>query len=111
MQELFSEEQLPWIVLGLCALITFGSLFFGFFWQSRVPKSKRRFFWIQVAVVTLIGPLLWLLWLSYNAIEDHYGLDSVKALEINFAIFIGTGFLVSYLFSALPVRFSKTKKV
>jgi hypothetical protein len=42
--------------------------------------------------------LAWPLWLVYNAIEDHFGLDSVAALLLNLALFavIGTagGFLV-----------------
>jgi hypothetical protein len=110
MQELITEDQAQVIVLIFAALITLGSLGFGLLWKSRIPKAKRKIFGIQVGVIALVGPLVAGLWFLYNAIEDHYGLDSVKALLINFALFIAVGLLISYLFSNLPARFSKTKK-
>jgi len=50
------------------------------------------------------GPLLLcaLLWPIYNAIEDHFGLDSVAALAINGALFAvvgsacGVGWMVAF---------------
>jgi hypothetical protein len=44
--------------------------------------------------VGLAGPLLWLLWLVYNRITDHYGLDSVKGLLVNLAVFLGVGIVL-----------------
>jgi hypothetical protein len=111
MQELITEDQAQQIVLILCALIFLGSLAFGFFWKSRIAKPKRRLFFAQVALAAWVGPLLAGLWFLYNAIEDHYGLDSVKALEINAFIFILTGALLGYLFfGVIPARFSKTRR-
>lgn len=110
MQELITEGQAQEIVLALCAIIFFGSPAFGFFWKSRIAKPQRRLFFAQTALAALVGPLLAGLWFVYNAIEDHYGLDSVKALEINAFIFLLTAFLLGYLFFwALPARFSKTR--
>jgi hypothetical protein len=40
------------------------------------------------------GLLLWLLWRVTGAIQDRLGLDSVAALFVNFAIFIGVGLAV-----------------
>jgi hypothetical protein len=39
------------------------------------------------------GPMLAaaILWPIYNAIEDHFGLDSLAALGINFALFLAVG--------------------
>ena len=42
-------------------------------------------------VIGLGGPLLWVLWRVFNAITNHYGLDSVKGLFINLAIFVVVG--------------------
>src|SRR5436309_1499784 len=39
----------------------------------------------------LLGPINWLLWRVYNRIEDHYGLDSVKAMLLNLALFAALG--------------------
>jgi lipopolysaccharide export LptBFGC system permease protein LptF len=45
----------------------------------------------------LVGPLIWLLWRVTNAIQDRLGLDSVAALFVNFAIFIGAGLAVGFV--------------
>lgn len=49
----------------------------------------------------LLGPANWLLWHGYNAIEDRYGLDSVKAMLLNLALFAVLGLVVG-----LGVRYS-----
>lgn len=46
------------------------------------------------AAVGLLGPANWLLWRVYNGIEDHYGLDSVKAMLLNLALFAVLGIAV-----------------
>src|SRR5436189_2473274 len=45
-------------------------------------------------MIGLLGPANWLLWHIYNRIEDHYGLDSVKAMLINLALFAALGLSV-----------------
>jgi NhaP-type Na+/H+ or K+/H+ antiporter len=42
-------------------------------------------------VIGLSGVLLWAMWLVFNAITNHYGLDSVKGLLINLAMFVVVG--------------------
>jgi hypothetical protein len=42
-------------------------------------------------LIGLLGPANWLLWRIYNRIEDHYGLDSVKAMLLNLALFAALG--------------------
>jgi hypothetical protein len=39
----------------------------------------------------LLGPLNWVLWRVFNGIEDHYGLDSVRAMLLNLALFAALG--------------------
>jgi len=39
------------------------------------------------ALIGLLGPLGWVLWLVYNLVINRYGLDSVQALLINLALF------------------------
>jgi hypothetical protein len=59
--------------------------------RPRTPSARA------VAIgflVGLIGPANWLLWHVYNAIEDHYGLDSVKAMLLNLALFVALGVLI-----------------
>ena len=52
-------------------------------------------------LIGLAGPLIWLLWLVYNRVMNHYGLDSVKGLLINLALFVvvglGLGFGIAWV--------------
>ena len=42
----------------------------------------------------LTGPAVWLLWLMYNRVVGGYGLDSVKGLLVNLALFACIGLAV-----------------
>src|SRR5689334_6145538 len=52
-------------------------------------------------MIGLLGPANWLLWRIYNRIEDHYGLDSVKAMLLNLALFAALGIAVGVGFRLL----------
>ena len=56
--------------------------------------------------VGLVGTVLGLLWLVYNTLTNHYGLDSEKNLLLNAVIFIVAGVLVSW---ALQKVFAATR--
>src|ERR1043166_6687676 len=62
----------------------------------------------RVLLLGLLGPANWLLWRIYNGIEDHYGLDSVKAMLLNLALFVAlgvvTGMVVRYWVSGARDR-------
>lgn len=92
MEELFSESRIEWIVRILCvALLVIAP------WASWARTESKR----QAAFFATLGPLVYFLWRLYNAIENRYGLDSVKALAINAALIIGSGLLWALLYSAL----------
>ena len=42
----------------------------------------------------LVGPVLWALWRMYNGIIGVYGLDSVRGLFVNLALFVAVGLVV-----------------
>jgi hypothetical protein len=103
MKELISEQQADLIVLLLSLLIVLGSLAYGAWAQASTPKPQRRLLWVNCLLGALAGPVIWCFWtFLYNPIEDHYGLDSLKALGINFAIALGLGVLFSFLFTFAP---------
>ncbi len=102
MKEMITEEQANQIVLALSILVTLASLGFGFFWSSHVEKSKRKLFWSNILVSAVVGPVIWVFWQVYNSIENYYGLDSVKALGINFLIAVGLGAFFFTLFYFAP---------
>jgi uncharacterized membrane protein (DUF2068 family) len=102
MKELISESQAEWIVAGLClAVFVLGA------WGAwRKTRSTR-----PTIFFAALGPLLYALWRVYNAIEDHYGLDSVRALVINAVIILGAGVVLPFVYSAFCGRASsKTRK-
>jgi lipopolysaccharide export LptBFGC system permease protein LptF len=69
-------------------------------------RSRRSGALVTGLLIGALGPANWLLWHVYNRIEDHYGLDSVKAMLINLALFAALGIAVGliYRFSRRPQR-------
>jgi Na+/proline symporter len=68
---------LPFLGVGIGAALQF---------RARRPGAL-----VAGILVGLLGPVNWLLWRIYNRIEDHYGLDSVKAMLLNMALFAALG--------------------
>jgi|WetSurMetagenome_2_1015567.scaffolds.fasta_scaffold501810_1 hypothetical protein len=102
MKELISEEQAEMIVMWLAIVVTVFSLAFTAWRTSRLPKPGRKLLWVQGSICALVGPVIWIFWKVYNSIENHYGLDSLKALGINFLIAIGIGLVFAVLFYFAP---------
>ena len=69
--------MLPVLGVGLGAALQFG--------------ARRRGALATGILVGLLGPANWLLWRVYNGIENYYGLDSVKAMLLNLALFAALG--------------------
>ena len=89
MKELFTEQQLDWIVMGIAVLATLVSLGWGLYESRKLSGQAKKALWANAILFAFTGPAIWLFWGVYNSIENYYGLDSVKALEINFGIVIG----------------------
>ena len=50
-------------------------------------RAKNKPLFIRFVILGgLIGPLNLVLWCLYNGVENHFGLDSVKALLINLGV-------------------------
>lgn len=101
MKELISEQQAHQIVVLLSVLVTLGSIAWAA-WASRRKGADARRTWAYGWAFAALGPLLFALWVVYNAIEDHYGLDSVKALLINLVLFLIVGFAAGLVFRRIP---------
>src|ERR1700733_7978141 len=111
MKELFTEQQLAWIVMGLAVLATLVSLGRGFYETRKLSGSSRKALWANAILFAFTGPAIWIFWGIYNSIENYYGLDSVKALEINFGIviaiaafFMAIHWLIYHFMPASPKR-------
>lgn len=109
MKELITEEQANLLILLLSIAVTAGSLVFAWVRGPKVQAPRRKLFWIQAVISAAVGPAIWCFWRVYNSIEDFYGLDSLKALGINFLIAVGIGVLFFALFFWAP-RWAETPK-
>ena len=90
MKELITEEQADLIVLLLSIGVILVSFAYGFYQNPKVKKEVKKSFWTEISIYALFGPVIWVFWdYIYNPIENFYGLDSLKALKINFCIAIG----------------------
>ena len=90
MKELITEEQADLIVLLLSIGVILVSFAYGFYQNPKVKKELKKSFWTEISIYALFGPVIWVFWdYIYNPIENFYGLDSLKALKINFCIAIG----------------------
>ena len=85
-RELVDAGQVGTAIAILSGLAFVATLVLGYLGLSRRQGPLVRASWLT-AGGALLGPL----WLVYNAIEDHFGLDSVAALAINTAIFVAVG--------------------
>jgi hypothetical protein len=95
MKELISEQQAEWIVTVLCLAVLFGGAALAW---AKTKRARPAIFF------GALGPWLYVLWRLYNLIEDHYGLDSVKALGINAILIIGSGIVLPFVYTAFCGR-------
>ncbi len=89
MREIVTREQVEhwFLLLALVAPVVgaaLGALGGGL--KGRVGAGAAKGF-----LIGLVGPVNLLLWKIYNGITDRLGLDSVKNLVVNLALFIGLG--------------------
>ncbi len=102
MKEFPTEEQANQAVLILSILVPIVGLALGFYQNSKVRKDEKKILWINTAICVLVGPVIWFFWQVYNSIENYYGLDSLKALKINFCIAVVLGAVFFVLFTYAP---------
>lgn len=86
MQEIIDEKT---FIAALTAvsiiLLVSGAILAVIAWRSK-PALRTAGIALMVS-----GVALGLLWLVYNKVTQHFGLDSVKGLGINLAIFVIVG--------------------
>jgi hypothetical protein len=92
MQELVTVEQVEWAIRLVATALPAVGLALG----AVVGAARRRL--ARGAILGLLcgmaGPGIWGLWMIYNGVVGVYGLDSVRGLLINLALFVVVGALV-----------------
>lgn len=92
MQELVTVEQAE----GVIALLSYALPLAGIVLGALIGALRKRLRRGAVVGLTcgLSGPAIWLLWRMYNGIVGHYGLDSVRGLLVNLALFVAIGLVI-----------------
>jgi len=100
MSLLYDEKFISLLFTVLIAATPAAALLGGLI-HSRAAKGLSRQALVLWIVLGAAGPANYALWHLYNAIEDHWGLDRVKPLLINFAIFVALGLVVGLILRRL----------
>lgn len=99
MKWLYDEQIVSTVFLAL-VVVTPVAAVLGALLHSRLARGLSRRARVLWVVVAIVGPFNYGLWHFYNVIEDHWGLDRVEPLLINFAIFVFLGLVIG-----LVIRF------
>ena len=91
-QELVTVEQAERLIAALAYALPAAGLVLGAV-VGGLRKRLGRGLLIGF-VCGLTGPAIWLLWRMYNGIVGVYGLDSVRGLLVNLALFVAIGLVI-----------------
>ena len=108
MHELINLDAVERLFTLLAVLIPVLAVGTGAVLQSRLHRQSAL---KTSALIGLMGPANWLLWRVYNRIEDHYGLDSVKAMLLNIVLFATLGIAVGVALRVAGCRALKRASV
>lgn len=89
MQEIVSVEQVHRLFLILAVALPLLGLAGGALLGVRRKDLRRGI--AQGLLLGILGPVNFALWLVYNSITDRLGLDTVKNLLVNLALFVTLG--------------------
>ena len=87
MKPLISEPQAQAIMVAILIAAPLIGLLLGFLRKRPVPG---------LVIGLLVGVGNYALWTAYNAITNKLGLDTVKNLAVNVALFIGVGLTIGF---------------
>jgi hypothetical protein len=107
MQELVTVEQAERVIGALTYALPVAGIVLG----SLIGALRKRIG--RGALVGLAcglsGPAIWLLWRMYNGIVGGYGLDSVRGLLVNLALFVAIGLVIGIAAGLAWRRMSKER--
>ena len=89
MREIVTMEQANGLFLALAVVIPILGILVGAAIGAR--QGRVRAVALRGFLIGLVGPLNLLLWMVYNLITDRLGLDTVKNLLVNLALFAALG--------------------
>ncbi len=91
-EELVTDEQAGRVIVILAVALPIAGVLIGLVVgavQKRIGRGA-----LSGLLCGLSGPAVWLLWRMYNAVVGVYGLDSVRGLLVNLALFVAIGLVI-----------------
>jgi hypothetical protein len=86
---ILNESNVNMVITRAAIVLPLGCIAFYVILRRRLATQPEVKVWL--AVIGVLGPLILVLWHVYNLIENAYGLDSVRALVLNFILFVAVG--------------------
>ena len=89
MKELVTTEQAARVIVLFAIALPIAGLIIGA--VAGAARKRLASSALLGLICGLVGPVIWVMWQVYNGIMGRYGLDSVKGLLINLAMFVVVG--------------------
>jgi hypothetical protein len=102
MKELITTEQAARAIIILALALPIAGLVIGGI-AGVVRRRSARGAALGL-VCGLSGPAIWVMWRVYNGVIGRFGLDSVKGLLVNLALFVVVGLAVGVGVGAVQRR-------
>ena len=94
LREIVSIDAMGRLFTLLALVLPVMGVAIGAAWGNRHKDLRRGAVW--GLAVGMAGPLNWLLWLVYNALTNRNGLDTVRNVFVNLAVFIVVGAAIGF---------------
>jgi len=92
MKELITTEQAARVIAILAIALPMAGLLIGVIAGAVRRRTARDA--LLGLLCGLSGPAIWVMWRVYNGIIGRFGLDSVKGLLVNLALFLVAGVVI-----------------
>jgi|YelNatPaOPRAMG01_1025707.scaffolds.fasta_scaffold25989_2 hypothetical protein len=102
MKELVTPQQIHTLFIALAIGCPILGIIAGA-WVGARRKTPRSYL-LSGFLIGLVGPLNLLLWEMYNGITNRLGLDTVRNLLVNLALFVALGLISGILYGKLSAR-------
>ncbi len=102
MKELVTPQQIHTLFIALAIGCPVLGIIAGAWFGAR--KNSLRSYLLSGFLIGLVGPLNLLLWEMYNGITNRLGLDTVRNLLVNLALFVVLGLVAGILYGNISAR-------
>jgi ABC-type dipeptide/oligopeptide/nickel transport system permease component len=102
MKELVTPQEIHTLFIALAIGCPVIGIIAGAWFGAR--KNSLQRYLLSGFLIGLVGPLNLLLWEMYNEITNRLGLDTVRNLLVNLALFVALGLIAGILYGYISAR-------